>query len=321
MTETPSIINERAQLTALRDETLQFLSAVAEHNKPAVNIGVAANGEEVEYLDYTGNSAAPSLTNALSDASEELARRIRQQMVRVSGLAKGAALLGEEDLRDLSHLTKTMAAAVRFRRYSYQDLYVHHDEDRVLGVTPAGQSESEKVSLEQAQRLFSEAYRRVMASTDLISPNERSQSAPAEKETSSYKPDTAFIMMHIDKSIPDLDDTLDTMKQVFKRFGIAARRADEIEHDDAITDRVIQEIESAEFLVADLTGERPSVYYEVGYAHAIKKRVILYHKKGSPIHFDLAHRQCPEYGGQKELRSLLHKRLVAMTGKQIPEES
>ena len=70
---------------------------------------------------------------------------------------------------------------------------------------------------------------------------------------------------------------------------------------------------------ADLTGERLSVYYEVGYAHALKKRVILYREKGTKIHFDLAHRNCPEYENMRELRQLLTKRLSAMTGKEPKE--
>jgi nucleoside 2-deoxyribosyltransferase len=126
-------------------------------------------------------------------------------------------------------------------------------------------------------------------------------------------------MMQIDKSQPELNDVLDTVEDVFKRFGIKARRADEIEHDDVITSRILEEIASCEFLFADLSGERPSVYYEVGYAHALKKRVILYRKKATRIHFDLAHRNCPECESLRELRQLLTKRLTAMTGKQVAD--
>ena len=47
--------------------------------------------------------------------------------------------------------------------------------------------------------------------------------------------------------------------------------------------------------------------------------MILYQRKGTKVHFDLGHRNCPEYENLKELRHLLHLRLVEMTGKQIPE--
>jgi hypothetical protein len=78
---------------------------------------------------------------------------------------------------------------------------------------------------------------------------------------------------------------------------------------------VLEAIESSEFLFADLTLERPNVYYEVGHAHARNKRVMLYRKKGTKVHFDLAHRNCPEYENLTELKRLLQKRLEAVTSR------
>jgi hypothetical protein len=327
-----AIENVRGMLTSLRDEALEFYAAIRKSEKenepfdPTEAVELE-EGEEFGDVDEdaveihfpNATDVGDRLTRASREVADDLARRTKKTMVQLASLVKGAALLGEGDLRDVGILAKKMSAALRFRRYRHWGLQVHHDEDVVLGVDPAGQSEDEKISVWEAHRIYVESYRQTMEMTDLVSSVERSLSVLPD-QASSYKPDTAFIIMQIDKAQPGLEDVLDTVREVFKRFGIKARRADEIEHDDVITNRILEEISSSEFLFADLTGERPSVYYEVGYAHAIKKRVILYRKKEARIHFDLAHRNCPEYGNLKELRHLLHIRLADMTGKQVPEE-
>lgn len=57
------------------------------------------------------------------------------------------------------------------------------------------------------------------------------------------------------------------------------------------------------------------MYYEVGYAHAMKRRVILFRSKGTGLHFDLAGYNCPEYSNIRELRQLLSQRLRHVTNR------
>lgn len=134
-------------------------------------------------------------------------------------------------------------------------------------------------------------------------------------ERATMKKDSAFVIMAMDPDRPELTDVLDAIKSVCASFGIKAQRADDIQHQDRITNIVLNEIRNCEYLIADLTYERPNVYYEVGFAHAIEKKPILYRRAGTPLHFDLSVHNVPEYKNIKELRELLQRRFEAILGR------
>jgi nucleoside 2-deoxyribosyltransferase len=145
-----------------------------------------------------------------------------------------------------------------------------------------------------------------------------SAEARSEDAGSRITPNTAFIMMWMDREHPELDDVSHTTKEVCGLFGIQAKRADDIEHDDRITEVILDHIRNSEFLVADLTGERPNVYYEIGFAHALGKRPILYRREGSNLHFDLSVHNVRSYRNLMELRDLLVRRFQASLGRDLP---
>jgi len=246
-----------------------------------------------------------------------LVQELVELMSKIAVAVKNSPLLDDADQREIVTYTKTMRSALYFRQYYYSGPESIHDEGVVFGIRPAEQSE-EETDITSAHKIFKAAHRSTLKILDLMlqRPAE-SFSLPSvpQQSVSKYRPNTAFIMMWMDRDHPELDDLSDAIKTTFEKFGINALRADDIEHEDTITRRILDEIATSEFLIADLTGERPSVYYEIGFAHALGKRVILYRKKGTPLHFDLAVHNCPEYENLGDLKNKLTKRLTVLTNK------
>lgn len=136
----------------------------------------------------------------------------------------------------------------------------------------------------------------------------------SSNENVRQRSNTAFVIMPINPNIPELEDVYNAVQEVCQKFGISATRADLIEHQENITDVVLRQIRECEFLIADLSHERPNVYYEVGYAHALGKRPILFRKAGTQLHFDLAGFGCPEFQNVTALKNKLDKRFKAILG-------
>ncbi len=247
---------------------------------------------------------------------EALRQKIKKLSVDIAAAARASPLLADADMQELRHNTRQMLANVYFREYRHSGVYVHHDEEMVLGVDPPTHEEIPFRDVSSARGRFNQAAAKTLDLLDLLLPNDGSEPPPTG--TANYRPNTAFVMMAIDDGKPELEDIRTGIKEVFEEFGIVAITADEIEHEEAITDRILSEIESSEFLVADLTHERPNVYYEIGHAHALNKRVILMRKKGTNLHFDVAHRNCPEYENTTDLKKKLRRRLESMTNRMSP---
>jgi len=308
-----------------RDELLKELSSIYKHSKQFFN--KASNAMEgltftqSFNMSYKKNEFWDTLPESLEKMAASLISRIIEIAPLIAESARMTPYLTQTDQIDLGHAIKGMRSALRLCRYSYWDPDVIHDEGTVLGVRPAGQSDDEGIFPDDAERVFEDCFRRITGVVELVNPFtvERAEQNIEQRaqQASGFLPDTAFIMMWIDPKRPELEDVYNTVKRCFGEFNIKAERADDIEHEGLITEEIIEKIKSSEFLFADLTGARPSVYYEVGFAHAIRKRVILYRKIGEELHFDLGGYNCPEYKNLSDLEKKLLKRLFHMTGRKI----
>jgi hypothetical protein len=92
--------------------------------------------------------------------------------------------------------------------------------------------------------------------------------------------------------------------------GAYAERVDEQLFTEGILDRIFTQISKADVIVADMTGRNENVFYEVGYAHALDKIVLLLTQDPNDIPFDLKHRPHTVYEGKIDiLKSELARKL------------
>lgn len=258
------------------------------------------------------------LPEELRGIADALIGRLFSICAVLAETTRSSPLTGSEDLRDVKIATKAMRAALQLRRYSFNEADAIHDEGTVLGFRPAEQYEDQGLSPEAAKAEFLDRLSTLGAVLKLVEVGYATSAGVhsiVPVEPAKYRAGTAFIMMWMDPKHPELMDVADTVRAVFRSFEVRALRADDIEHEGLISERVLNEIRTSEFLFADLTGIRPNVYYEVGYAHALGKRVILFRKSGTGLHFDLAGYNCPEYENLRDLREKLTKRLVGLTNR------
>jgi nucleoside 2-deoxyribosyltransferase len=130
----------------------------------------------------------------------------------------------------------------------------------------------------------------------------------------------AFVVMAISEAYPELEDVLNTIKKACGHFDIDAIRIDEIEHPYRITDLLLRALKNSDLVVADISYERPNVYYEIGYAHGIEQQIILIAKTGQPLHFDIKDYKVIFYKNMIELEASLKQRLRAINFKILKEE-
>src|SRR5205823_2149112 len=73
-----------------------------------------------------------------------------------------------------------------------------------------------------------------------IGPNLPNLTAGSDLPSFRIQPNVAFILMWMNRERPELEDVSNTFKEVFQQFGIEAKRADDFEHQDVITNVILE---------------------------------------------------------------------------------
>lgn len=130
-----------------------------------------------------------------------------------------------------------------------------------------------------------------------------------EKEEINYYPHI-FVVMPFTS---DLEDVYYLgIHETVKSLNLNCKKVDEMEYVGGILEQIYDSIQNSQIIIAEVSDPNPNVYYEVGYAHALNKKVILITKDVSSAPFDIQSFNHLVYKNIRDLRKKLRKRLEAL---------
>jgi len=118
-------------------------------------------------------------------------------------------------------------------------------------------------------------------------------------------PDIVFVLTAYSS---DMDEAFIAVKNAAKECDLTAMRAVDQIGDDRVHDTLLESIRDAGMIVADLTNERPNVYFELGYARGLNKTVVTVAREGTMLHFNVADYRCLIYRDRAQLEDVLIRR-------------
>lgn len=95
-----------------------------------------------------------------------------------------------------------------------------------------------------------------------------------------------FVVMQFTEPFNDL--YTDVIRPIGGEIGFEVIRADETSGPGIIIADIERRIIEAKAIIADITPNNPNVYWEVGYAHALKKPTILVAERSTQLPFDIS---------------------------------
>jgi len=122
-------------------------------------------------------------------------------------------------------------------------------------------------------------------------------------------PGTCFVAMAFDVSLNEVYDV--AIEPAVRATGLSVIRVDKVEHNGIVTDLIHAEIRRAQVVVADVTLQRPGVYFEAGLAIGLGRAVIWCCREDeiTKVHFDTRQYSHVVWKDAADLRMKLETRI------------
>lgn len=128
-----------------------------------------------------------------------------------------------------------------------------------------------------------------------------------------------FVLMPFDTAF---DPVYEAIKAGVEDAQMGCERADKARDNQALIEKIKRSIQRAGLLVADMTGDNPNVFYEIGHADGLGKEVILITQaRSEDVPFDLRHLEHIKYStdpqGLATLTRALTETIVRVRSREI----
>ncbi len=124
-----------------------------------------------------------------------------------------------------------------------------------------------------------------------------------------------FVVMSFSVS-PQYKDLYVAIQKACSQFGYVARRVDESNDHKRIIPEIVRGIRQCAFVVADVSDEKPNVYWELGLANGMGKELIMVGRKGTTLPFDVNDVPVLFWESFSEFEASLAKRIERIAGQQ-----
>lgn len=114
-----------------------------------------------------------------------------------------------------------------------------------------------------------------------------------------------FVIMSFDKKYDDIYEALKMAGKMVDGRVLKIERVSEPNGDYIITERIEKSIKNAELIICDISEKSLNVFYELGYARAKNKTIIMTAKKGTELPFDIRQYKTNFYDSALHLQKIV----------------